>query len=320
MGETVPRSDGIELDAYLERIGVRAAGPADHTLLTRLHRAHTTTLCHENVDVVLGREVGLTPADLNAKMVRGGRGGNCLEHNLLFASVLEHLGYRVTRLAGRVRMGDRRIRTNTHVTLLVDDGRHTWLADVGFGGPGPLEPLPFSDGAVSRQEGWTYELVEEAPRTWVLRLRREEGPFDLYSFTPDEQHHCDFVVANHYITTHPSSPFTGGLLTQFSQPGGRLLLRNGTLTRTWSDGSEESLAVGPDELPALLRGEFGLRLDEDEAAVLVRSWQSGGNAVRPLRGDGHVGHDPQPPGQPSKRARAHRQPRPGPPRAPHRPR
>lgn len=279
MVDSVWRSGEIGLDGYLERVGVEVRETGEDDLLARLHRAHTTRLCHENVDVVLGRPVSLAPADLDRKMVRGGRGGNCLEHNLLFAAVLERLGYGVTRMSGRVRMGSARVRTNTHVTLLVDDGRRTWLADVGFGGPGLLEPLPFADGAVGDQSGWRYQLVREPSGTWVLRSLRADGPFDLYSFDLAEQYPCDFVVANHYITTHPSSPFSGGLLVQASRPEGRLLMRDGVLTRTLVDGSETTEEVDADRLPALLRGEFGLRLDQVESEALVRSWKWTPSAV-----------------------------------------
>lgn len=50
----------LDLDAYLRRIGY--AGPVDASLKTlqRLHRAHMSTICFENVDIAVGRPVSLS--------------------------------------------------------------------------------------------------------------------------------------------------------------------------------------------------------------------------------------------------------------------
>ena len=71
---------------------------------------HATHIPFENFDVLLGRPIRLDPEGLQAKLVGAGRGGYCFEHNTLFAAVLERLGYEVTLLAARVRLGATEVR------------------------------------------------------------------------------------------------------------------------------------------------------------------------------------------------------------------
>ncbi|TYR62734.1 arylamine N-acetyltransferase [Streptomyces parvus] len=265
---------GLDVDACLRRIGlagIHRAAPSPE-LLRALHRAHATVYSHENIDVVLGRTVTVDVPSVQSKLVDRHRGGNCLELNLLFAAVLQRLGFAVTRLAGRVRMGSDIPRSRTHVMLMVDLGGRTWLADVGFGGPGLLDPLPLADGARGIQEGWGYGLRLTGDRQWVLHADRDtadvQDPFDLYSFTLEPRYAVDYVVANHYITTHPSSPFTGQLIVQRSLPEQRLLLRGTTLVRTWPGGKEQTEELSAAEVPGLLANEFAVVLDGADARAL----------------------------------------------------
>jgi arylamine N-acetyltransferase len=91
-------------------------------VLEAVHRAHAVAIPFENLDVRLGRPIRLDLASLQAKLVAGRRGGYCFEQNTLFAAALEALGFRVTRLAARVRLGAARLLPRTHMLLGVDVG------------------------------------------------------------------------------------------------------------------------------------------------------------------------------------------------------
>jgi N-hydroxyarylamine O-acetyltransferase len=148
--------DALDLPAYLDRIGVSRADSRAPTLdtLRALHLGHSTTIPFENLDVLLGRPIRLDLASLQAKLVEARRGGYCFEHNVLFAAVLEALGFPVTRLAARVYMGPPSpARPRTHMLLRVEVGAEPWLADVGFGRDGLLEPVPFDPGPAVSQVG-----------------------------------------------------------------------------------------------------------------------------------------------------------------------
>ena len=156
-------ADRLDLSAYLHRIGYDRPLDATAETLRALHQAHVATIPFENLDVVFGNAVHVDMDSLQGKLVLRSRGGYCFEHNLLFAAVLDQAGFRVTRLAGRVHMGTDRPRPRTHMLLRVEADGKEWLADVGFGGEGLLEPLPLADGATARQGDWTYRLERRLP-------------------------------------------------------------------------------------------------------------------------------------------------------------
>jgi N-hydroxyarylamine O-acetyltransferase len=89
-------SDELDLDAYLDRTGYRGPLDPNAATLRGLHRCHVETIPFENLEIMLGRPVDLDLGSLQAKLVTQRRGGYCYEHNLLFAAVLERLGYAIS--------------------------------------------------------------------------------------------------------------------------------------------------------------------------------------------------------------------------------
>ncbi|OKI07312.1 acetyltransferase [Streptomyces sp. CB02923] len=270
MTDTVWGGDQLDLDAYLARIGYEGERAPTETTLRKLHARHAATFGFENLEIVLGRPVLLDVKSLQEKMVGRRRGGYCYEQNLLYAAALERLGFRVTGLGARIRMGEAKIRPVTHALLTVRLDGEDWITDVGFGGEALLEPVPLRDGFEARQGGWTLGLVREGDDgTWVLRSQHEDGWFDLYAFGPEARHPADYGVFNYYISTHPRSPFTGRMVVQQPAPDLRRTLIGTELTLTRPDWSREVRRIPAEEIPAVLETDFGLVLDERDAADLV---------------------------------------------------
>jgi N-hydroxyarylamine O-acetyltransferase len=260
-------SEELDVDAYLARIGY--GGPTEPTeeVLRGLHRAHATSIPFENLDIALGREIRIDLPAIQDKLLLRQRGGYCFEHNLLFAALLGRLGFSVTRLAGRVRMGNARVLPSTHMTLSVSAGGKPWLADVGFGGEGLLEPVPLADGATSEQGGRAYRLVRETEREWVLQSLWPDGWLDLYAFTLEPCRHADYFVANYYTSTHPHSPFTGRVVAQRARPDRRLGLIDQSLVESDASGEVTTRDVPDAELGALL-WRFGIVLAPEKLDLL----------------------------------------------------
>jgi N-hydroxyarylamine O-acetyltransferase len=251
---------GLDVEAYLERIG--HVGPREPTpaVLQALHRAHATHIPFENLDILLGRPIRLDLPSLEAKLVWGGRGGYCFEQNLLFAAVLEQSGFPVQRLAARVRAGARRLLPRNHMLLLVSAGGATWLADVGFGAEGPLWPVPFAAGEESRQGAWTYRVVpREEPGLWTLQSRGGADWTDLYVFSLEPQEQIDYEVVSYYTSTHPDSPFVRTLTAQTASPEERRILRGHELFLDRGTTITSRTIVDDDELLEVLAEMFGLR-------------------------------------------------------------
>ena len=267
-----PPAPALDRSAYFQRI--RFTGPADPSMATleELHRQHQASIPFENLDVLLGRPVRLDLESLQAKLVAGGRGGYCFEHNTLFAAVLRDLGFAVTTLEARVRPpGQNVLLGRTHGVLQVDLEGRSWLVDVGFGGDGILGPvlLPLDPGArilapgdVAGQErhGARHRVAPEG-RLRVLQAWSGQGWQDVYAIGPDPVHPVDWAVANHYTSTHPDSVFKRTLTVQDAAPGLRRALRG----RTYSEnrgGAVQSRELRDGEILTLLAEGFGLRLPE----------------------------------------------------------
>jgi N-hydroxyarylamine O-acetyltransferase len=248
----------LDLDAYLRRVQYSGDLHPSYSVLAALHLAHATHIPFENLDILLGRPVRLDLESLQAKMVNGERGGYCFEQNLLFAAVLERLGFSLTPLAGRVRYRARRVLPRTHMLLLVRCDGSTWVADVGFGLEGLLLPLPFGSGQEMRQHGRIYRIVPEQEQ-WTLQMFDAGSWSDLYTFSLDPQLLADYEMASYYTSTHPDSPFVRTLIVQLPTPEARKVLRNRELTVDDGRSITSRTIEGDDELLEVLTRVFGLR-------------------------------------------------------------
>ncbi|TMR98500.1 arylamine N-acetyltransferase family protein [Nonomuraea basaltis] len=238
----------LDLDAYLSRIGYD--GPPAPTLRA-VHLAHVQAIPFENLDVLLDRGNRLDLGSLQDKLVTGGRGGYCHEQNLLFAAALERLGFTAKRHLARIRLGRYHL-PRSHATLTVTADGRTWLADVGFGGEGLVEPMPFEEDATLESGEWRWRLGRDGD-FWVLH----SGETELYAFRPDEPHYpSDFEVANFFVSEYPQSPFRHHVLVQRTTAGTRIRL--------------EDLPVATvEELVASLRDRLGIEITQEDAQAVL---------------------------------------------------
>ena len=252
----------MRLDSYLARIGYTGELRPTAAVLEALHLAHATHIPFENLDVLRGVPIRLDLDSLQRKLVDARRGGYCFEHNLLFAAVLERIGFTVTRLAARVRYRTMSVLPRTHMMLLVEVGEGRWIADVGFGAEGLLLPVPFAAGPESHQFAWTYRIVTSESQ-WLLQSRHVDGWTDMYAFTLEPQLPVDYEVANHYTSTHPESRFVKGLTVQLPTPEARTALRNREFSVDTGTATTTRVVNDADEIRQLLEGTFGLPAPPD---------------------------------------------------------
>jgi len=132
----------LDLDGYLDRLGVPARPPTKEAL-DELHEAHVRTFTFDNIDVLLGAHPGVGLDAVQAKFIGRGRGGYCFEHATLFAAAAERLGYDVRRRLGRV--GDPALAPRTHFVVEIALDGQRLLADPGFG-MSVLHPILLEDG------------------------------------------------------------------------------------------------------------------------------------------------------------------------------
>ena len=161
------RTDELDLDAYLSRIGVPAREPSAASL-NELCRAHVLTHPFDNLDILLGQHPGVGLPEVQKKFVGRGRGGYCFEHGTLFAAALARLGYDVERRLGRVGHPDH---PRTHMVVVVRVEGQDRVVDVGIGRP-PQASLPLVAGAEVVAGGWQYRVVPGATSepSWAIAV------------------------------------------------------------------------------------------------------------------------------------------------------
>lgn len=249
------------LDEYLQRIGYAGPRAATAEVLSGIQLRHVQTIPFENVNSWLKRPVALDTEALVEKMVRGGRGGYCYEHNLLFGEALRALGFGVVGLAARVVWNAPAgvTRARTHMALRVEAGDEAYLCDVGFGGPTPTGPLRMEPGAGQATPHERFRLMPAGNEN-VLEIEIPGGWMPLYQFGETPQLLPDYEVANWYVSTHPKSMFVTTLLAARPAPGVRYALRNNELTAHHLDGGTERRALrDANEVRAVLEEVFLLK-------------------------------------------------------------
>jgi N-hydroxyarylamine O-acetyltransferase len=251
----------MRFDDYLRRIGQPSPSDGSIDTLRGLHLAHRETFLFENLAIQTGGGISLALPDLERKFLDEGRGGYCFEHNTLFAAALREVGFESTTLLGRVHRGPPERWARTHMVLRVAIDGEVWLADVGFGSVGLVEPIPLRDGATAEQGGFTYRLRRTAS-AWILSIRDTAGlETDLYEFTEEPQTPMDVEVANHFTSTHPESIFRKTLTIQRTARDDRTILRSDVLTRM-RQGRMVDVPFPRERLREVAREEFAIELPQ----------------------------------------------------------
>jgi len=262
------QTDRLDLDGYLERLGIAAREPGPEAL-AELHEALVRTFTFDNIDVLLGRHAGVSLDAVQQKFVVRGRGGYCFEHSTIFAAALERLGYQVRRHLGRV--GDPGAGTQqgrTHMVVeVVLEGRRV-LCDPGFG-MSLLRPIPMSDGAEDDYPaGWRYRLRRTDAGDWALHRRREEGWEVAHTTDELEVKPVDVVIGHHYTSTFPGSHFTTGLMVAKHLPGGHVTVTHESLTVRTPGEPTEHRPLHEGEIEEWL-ATLGVPLSQDERSRLL---------------------------------------------------
>lgn len=270
----IDMTDNFDLTAYLARIGYQGPVAPDLATLRAIVAAQPAAIPFENLDPLLGRPPRLDVDSLQAKLVGEHRGGYCFELNTLLAAALDRIGFSVTRLAARVRWmapPDRPESARTHMLLAVDlphEGRY--LADAGFGGLLLARPLRFMPDEEQRAQSSTMRLLQ-AGAIYTLQVLLPTGWQDCYRFTLEPQLPIDYIVANWYTATLPTSLFVTNLLMQRLTATGHATLFNTRFSERDFDGTlREREVPDPATLGELLETVFAITPPEDVGAIWSR--------------------------------------------------
>lgn len=261
LAEPMTTSHHFDLAAYAQRVGY--SGPLEPTLavLHALAERHVKSVPFENLSILLGQPVELTPEALEKKIVAERRGGYCFEQNGLMLGILRQIGFEVTPLSGRVRLERSRdfLPPRTHLFLSVRIDEEDWIFDGGVGGMSLTTPI--------RRHG----EGEQATLHETRRVVFEEGRFfhqawmgdawqDVYEFTGEEMPEIDREIGNWWTSTSPASKFSQNLFAARAEEDGvRLGILNDRFIRRRGPEVLDVVTIETaDQLLEILGREFGL--------------------------------------------------------------
>ncbi|OLF55261.1 arylamine N-acetyltransferase family protein [Pseudomonas chlororaphis] len=249
---------------YLQRLGYSSAPSPSLATLHELQLRHTSTFAFESLSTLLRVPVPIDLASVERKVLQDGRGGYCYELNQMYLVLLQHLGYEARGITGRVVMGGPEdawpARTHRLVLLTLDGKRY--ISDVGFGGMVPTGPLLLDTEDEQATPHEPYRITEREG-SYTLRAKVAGEWRAMYVFDLQRQEAADYEMGNWFVSTHKDSLFLGQLKVALMGEGLRRTLNNGSYAvHRLGQDSERRQITDPDELLALLRDEFAIRVPQ----------------------------------------------------------
>jgi N-hydroxyarylamine O-acetyltransferase len=150
----------------------------------------------------------------------------------------------------------------------------TFVVDPGFGSLAADVPVPLFDAAASPPSGASHWFVREGAY-WVLRALRDGRVVDCWVTALEDDNPIDFVVANHYVATHPASGFRQRLMLRVLTPGGSIGVMNRDVTFREDGTTRSEVLADRAALRTLLREHFGFDFPEAETLVVpsIEAWR-----------------------------------------------
>ncbi len=274
----------FDTNAWLKRIGY--TGPLEPTLST-LHQlifAHSHAIAYESLDIMLGRTPKLDLESLQRKMIFGGRGGYCLEQNMLFREGLRSLGYKITSLQGRVVRGmaiDAQ-RPAIHMLLQVDLPGGPFLADVGFGNLAPTSALLLRLGVEQETPHEPMRFIDVGGEL-TLQAKLRDTWEHIYRVIPYPRYDGEYEITNWYTGTHPDAPYQSNIIVACPGPNRtRITMFNARVTVRHATGeTERRLLEDETEYRSVLREEFGLNMSDEEIRTCIEVMERKGEKGAP---------------------------------------
>ena len=247
----------MDLAAYVAHLGLAQPLPPTLDTLRRVHVAHLAAFPFHNLEIQRRGTIRVDVDSIAQKFLARDGGGYCFEQNTLLGAALRGLGFDVTTLLGRV--GEHAL---NHMLLRVDIDGQPWIADVGFGAEGPLEPIPLQDGIRVTQDQIDFSLRRDGHH-WTLTMHYGEVTEVLYQFSELPYTSRDIEMASYYTSAHPESIFRRTLTIQRITSEERVILRPTVITR-YRNGARTDTPIEPAQIRHYARELFGVDLGDDQ--------------------------------------------------------
>jgi len=251
----------MQISDYLNRIGLSAAPPPSLDGLQRLQIHHMRHVPFENLDILLGRPLNLSPDALFNKIVTRRRGGYCFELNRLYAHLLSGAGFNPVPMMARVWLRDpREVPPRTHLVNRVNIGGADWISDVGFGGRAARVPLKIEDGYELDDGDGPIRIIADELFGYRVQRFQEKNWSDQYTVETAPAHMSDILAGNHWTENHPTSHFRHAIGVGLFTRQGRTSFYGNVLTDRGSETKTQPV-TGLASTVELLEQRFGLKLN-----------------------------------------------------------
>ncbi|MFC5437691.1 arylamine N-acetyltransferase [Rhodanobacter umsongensis] len=180
----------------------------------------------------------------------------------MLEAALRAIGFEVSGLIARVlwTQPENAVTPQTHMLLRVELAGGSWLVDVGFGGQTLVGVLRLQADIEQATLLEPFRLVQ-LDGDWCMQSRVRGQWLSLYRFGLRPVPLVDYVVANHYVSTHPNSNFVNHLNVARTTSTGRLSLRDREFAvRRIGLEPERHTLGGVAEIREVLENEFLIRL------------------------------------------------------------
>lgn len=206
-----------QITNYFNRIGYSGPIFPSETLLRDLIWKHAATIPFEGLAIHLGDKVQVDNiGKIFEKIINHHRGGWCYEMNGLFFYVLKSLKFDVKLHLASVH--EDKWLPPSHSFLIVRLDGKKYLADVGFGNIGLVEPVELrsSDQIRTMRNGINYKLTESVSGEYLYSAGFNERISPQYRFllTEDSLSLDDLVVHNEAVSTIDESPFVKNMVAK----------------------------------------------------------------------------------------------------------
>jgi N-hydroxyarylamine O-acetyltransferase len=254
-------NSSLKLDAYFERIGYRGTRRPDVETLRELHLLHPQAIPFDGLSPFLGEPVKLDIDSIQEKLIFQKRGGYCYEQNILFWEVLRVIGFEVTGVAGRVRLGCPPDVTTprSHMVILVDLSEGTYVVDVGFGKLTLTAPIRLEVGVEQSTPNELVRITEGPSGSYAIQASLASEWKTLYTFDTHQAFPVDYEMFNWYFSTYPKSPFVSGIMLgrPYREKRHALLNTRYTVQDRYGKGEIQHLS-NPSEFREVLMNGFGI--------------------------------------------------------------
>lgn len=254
---------------YLERIGFRGTPEVSLDCLKELVLGQLRHIPFEDLDVYHGhREPSLETEALFEKIILNMRGGYCFELNGLFAKLLQAIGFDCRSSMARVVWNYPHLTPPSHQVSIVTLEGQDYFCDVGFGGPIPYCPLPFSleNEQVCSVTGRKYRFTKEGD--WItVSVWFEDAFKPMLKVLDTPCDPVDFVPLNHFCAHSPIEPFIHKQMVWLAAEDGRRSIDGNILKIEQNGKTIETLIETEVQLHAALKEHFGIEYQEN-----FKSW------------------------------------------------